>query len=96
MTESKRRANIEKIQARQNRYKAMGRCWCGREVRPGYKRCDNCIDRYNRRRVKYREAGRCNCGKLIFGIKQNGTPYKTCYPCRERSRARYHQRKGGI
>ena len=37
MTESKRRANIEKVQARQNRYKAMGRCWCGREVRLGYK-----------------------------------------------------------
>ena len=30
MTESKRRANIEKIQARQRRYHAMGRCWCGR------------------------------------------------------------------
>ena len=43
MTESKRRSNIKKIQARQRRYHALGRCRCGRELRAGYKRCANCL-----------------------------------------------------
>ncbi|MYE90028.1 hypothetical protein F4X33_13650 [Candidatus Poribacteria bacterium] len=96
MTEAKRRANIKKIQARQRRYHAMGRCWCGREFRPGYKRCSNCLQTMSRRRAKYRETDRCNCGtRLSFDIKPNGKPYKTCQKCRARSNA-YNQRKNGL
>ncbi len=96
MTESKRRANIKKIQVRQRRYHAMGRCWCGREIRPGYKRCNNCLQTMSRRRAKYRETGRCNCGtRLGFDIKPNSEPYKTCQKCRARSNA-YNQRKSGL
>ena len=49
MTESKRRSNIKKIQARQRRYHALGRCWDGRELRAGYKRCANCLARLAQR-----------------------------------------------
>ena len=94
MTESKRRANIKKIQDRQRRYRAMGRCWCGRKLRPGYKRCDNCIAKITERRAKYQEQGLCYCGNPVMpGPKRNGTPYKTCQRCIDRSRARYQPRK---
>ena len=94
MTESKRRSNIKKIQARQCRYHAMGRCWCGRELRAGYKRCENCIARMTERREKYQSRGLCYCGTpVISGTKRNGAPYKTCQRCLDRAKARYQPRK---
>ena len=95
ITVSKQRSSIEKIRARQRRYKAMGRCWCGRELRSGYKRCDNCIKRIDTQRSDYQKAGRCYCGNPLGSeTKRNGTPYKTCRQCRERELLRYHGRKG--
>ena len=97
MSESKRRANIKQTQARQRRYHAQGRCWCGQTVRHGYKRCDNCIVGYNQRRVKYQEQGRCYCGnRVIPGVKRNGAPYKSCQQCRDRAKARYQRRKSRL
>ena len=97
MSESKRRANIKQTQARQRRYRAQGRCWCGQAVRPGYKRCDNCIAGYSQRRVKYQERGRCYCGNpVIPSVKRNGTLYKTCQRCRDRAKARYQRRRGRL
>ena len=97
MTESKRRASIEKIQARQRRYHAMGRCWCGRDLRRGYKRCAKCMEGHAQRRARYVENGRCYCGNPVTpGTKRNGAPYKSCNRCRERARARYQQRKGSL
>ena len=94
MTESKRRSNIKKIQARQRRYHALGRCRCGRELRLGYKRCDNCIKRIDKMRANYQKAGRCYCGNPVFPrTKPNGTPYRTCHQCRERELLRYHGRE---
>ena len=97
MSESKRRANIKQTQARQRRYRAQGRCWCGQAVRLGYKRCDNCIAGYSQRRVKYQERGRCYCGnRVIPSVKRNGTLYKTCQRCRDRAKARYQRRRGRL
>ena len=89
MTEEKRLANLQKIKARQKRYKAMGLCTCGGPPVPGYTDCASCRQTRQARNQRYRAEGRCHCGRpVMLGLKKNGNPFKTCQKCIKRERER--------
>ena len=71
------------------KYVAEGRCYCGRPVRPGVRKCEACIANaikvQKRRKARHKATGLCYvCGKN----PTNG--YWACEACSARNVVRYH------